>query len=193
MKTTIESYQNQTKKENKRIKLRISFATRRIFKNLMSQEIKKNHQVRRLITLKFFSILLTERKKITFDKFLQNKNRLENRISKHDNTISIKPITKVSQTEINTLNELIPVTPTATQNKSNLERIKTQINQSFKKISRNTLIFKYACFLRTIKKITSKELLLISYINKEKIDLLTRVHSLLVLEHARLNKVAKAS
>jgi hypothetical protein len=159
----------------------------------MSQEIKKNHQVRRLITLKFFSILLTERKKITFDKFLQNKNRLENRISKHDNTISIKPITKVSQTEINTLNELIPVTPTATQNKSNLERIKTQINQSFKKISRNTLIFKYACFLRTIKKITSKELLLISYINKEKIDLLTRVHSLLVLEHARLNKVAKAS
>lgn len=87
----------------------------------------------------------------------------------------------------------IEVTPTATQNKSNLERIKTQINQSFKKISRKILTFKYATFLHTIKKITSKELLLISYINKEKIDLLTRVHSLLVLEHARLYKVAKAS
>ena len=84
----------------------------------------------------------------------------------------------------------IEVTPTATQNKSNLERIRTQINQSFKKISRKTLTFKYATFLHTIKKITSKELLLIAFKMKDKKDTLKRVHTLLVYEHNRLNKVA---
>ena len=84
----------------------------------------------------------------------------------------------------------IEVTPTATQNKSNLERIRTQINQSFKKISRKTLTFKYATFLHTIKKITSKELLLIAFKMKDKKDTLKRVHTLLVYGHNRLNKVA---
>lgn len=188
MKTTIESYQNQTKKENKRIKLRISFFTRRIFKNLMSQEIKKNHQVQRLITLKFFSILLTERKKITFDKFLQNKTRLENRIFKHNNTISIKPITKVSQTEINTLNELIPVTPIVTQNK--IDNLQIQIEKVQKKRTRNNITSDYLFFLYSTKKITVEKFLSISNKKIEKSDTLRRISNLLVNEHLILNKVA---
>jgi hypothetical protein len=187
MKTTNESYQNQTKKENQRIKLRISFDTRRIFKNLMLQEIKKNHQVQRLITLKRFSILLTQRKKITFDKFLQNKTRLENRISKHNNIISIKPITKVSQTEINTLNELIPVTPTTTQNKINIE---IQLKQIEKKRYRNHITSDYLYFLFTTKKITVEKFYSISKNKIEKSDTLRRVSNLLLNEHNRLNKVA---
>lgn len=186
MKTTIESYQNQTKKENKRIELRTSFATRRIFKNLMSQEIKKNHQVQRLITLKHFSILLTERKKITFDKFLQNKNRLENRISKHNNTISIKPITKVSQTEINTLNELIPVTPTTTT-----ETISNDINTLTNQINRLTKLNSYATFLnRNLEKITFNKYRQILLSIRNKTDLKQRVLNLLIWEKERLIKVA---
>lgn len=106
-------------------------------------------------------------------------------IESHD---KILPVLRAIKTEIQNRNK---VTSTTTEDKTNIQIIKTQIEQSFKKISRNNLIFKYACFLRTIKKITSKELLLISYINKQKFDSLTRVHTLLVYEHARLYKVAK--
>ena len=179
MKTTNESYQNQTKKENQRIKLRYSFATSRIYKNYLSQIIKKNKQNKRLINLKFFNILLTERKKITFDKFIQNKIRLENRISKHENIISIKPVKEQSL-----------FIPTTTQNKSNIERIKTQINQTFKKRTRNSTTFDYALFLHTVRKITTKKFLSIANKKRVKTDTLRRVHTLLVHEHNRLNKVA---
>jgi hypothetical protein len=180
-------YQNNEEKQNKRIKLKTSFATRRIFKNFISQYIKKNHQLQRLISLKRFSILLTQRKKITFDKFLQNKTRLENRISKHNNIISIKPITKVSQTEINTLNELIPVTPTTTQNKINIE---IQLKQIEKKRYRNHITSDYLYFLFTTKKITVEKFYSISKNKIEKSDTLRRVSNLLFNEHNRLNKVA---
>jgi hypothetical protein len=185
--SNLSFYQNQAKKENKRIKLRISFATRRIFKNFISQEIKKNHQVQRLITFKRFYILLAERKKITFDKYLQNKTRLENRISKHNNTISIKPITKViPTTEINTLNELIPVTPT-TATKTILNDINTLTNQ----INRLTKLNSYATFLnRNLEKITFYKYRQILLSIRNKIDLKQRVLNLLLWEKERLIKVA---
>jgi hypothetical protein len=185
--SNLSFYQNQAKKENKRIKLRISFATRRIFKNFISQEIKKNHQVQRLITFKRFYILLAERKKITFDKYLQNKTRLENRISKHNNTISIKPITKViPTTEINTLNELIPVTPT-TATKTILNDINTLTNQ----INRLTKLNSYATFLnRNLEKITFYKYRQILLSIRNKIDLKQRILNLLLWEKERLIKVA---
>jgi hypothetical protein len=195
MKTTNKSYQNSNYCTNtKRIKLNQSKFTSRIYKNYLSQIIKKNNQVQRLIFLKGFSILLTQRKKITFDKFLQNKTRLENIISKHENSISIKTITKVSQTEINTLNELIPVTPQTqiqdTQNK--IDNLQIQIKKVHKKRNRRSMIFNYIYFLYHNKKIDSQ-----IYFNNEyeirrktRNEILRRVSNLLVNEYNRLNKVA---
>ena len=70
------------------------------------------------------------------------------------------------------------------------ETIKTQINQIIKKRNRNTSTLKYAFFLNTIKKITTKKLSIIAFKMKDKKDTLRRVHTLLVYEHNRLNKVA---
>ena len=116
---------------------------------------------------------------LTFDKFIQNKIRLENRISKHENIISIKPVKEQSL-----------VIPTTTIKQSNLQIIKTQINQTIKKRTRNSTIFEYALFLHTVKKISTKKLLSMSCKNSNKLNTLKRVHTLLVHEHNRLNKVA---
>ena len=70
------------------------------------------------------------------------------------------------------------------------QTIKTQINQIIKKRNRNTSTLKYAFFLNTIKKITTKKLSIIAFKMKDKKDTLKRVHTLLVYEHNRLNKVA---
>ena len=65
-----------------------------------------------------------------------------------------------------------------------------QINQTIKKRTRNITIFEYALFLHTVKKISTKKLLSMSSKNSNKLNTLKRVHTLLVHEHNRLNKVA---
>ena len=105
-------------------------------------------------------------------------------IQSHD---EILPILRTIKNEIQDRNE---VTPTTTEDKSNIERIKTQINQTIKKRTRNSTIFEYALFLHTVKKISTKKLLSMSCKNSNKLNTLKRVHTLLVHEHNRLNKVA---
>ncbi|MBU0923948.1 hypothetical protein KKG81_03605 [bacterium] len=97
---------------------------------------------------------------------------------------------KARRNNIQELKRRNEVTPTTTQNKSNIERIKTQINQTIKKRTRNNITFEYALFLHTVRKITTEKFLLIANKKRVKTDTLRRVHTLLVYEHNRLNKVA---
>jgi competence protein ComGC len=97
---------------------------------------------------------------------------------------------KARRNNIQELKRRNEVTPTTTQNKSNIERIKTQINQTIKKRTRNNITFEYALFLHTVRKISTKKFLLIANKKRVKTDTLRRVHTLLVYEHNRLNKVA---
>lgn len=191
MKTTNESYQNSNYCTNtKRIKLNYSKSTSRIYKNYLSQIIKKNEQYQRLLSLKSFNIFLAKRKKITIEKFLINKDRLEVRQSINENSISIKTITKVSQTEINTLNELIPVTPQTqiqdTQNK--IYNLQIQIEKVHKKRTRKSTIFNYIHFLYSNKKIDSEIYFNNAYEIRRKTrqEILKRVHQLLINEHSKL-------
>jgi hypothetical protein len=141
MKTTIESYQNQTK-------------------NLQD-----------LTNLQLDDLYLTVYDSI--GEAIENDN-----LELHD---KILPILRAIKKEIQDRNE---VTLTIKQT------IKTQINQIIKKRNRNTSTLKYAFFLNTIKKITTKKLSIIAFKMKDKKDTLKRVHTLLVYEHNRLNKVA---
>jgi hypothetical protein len=141
MKTTIESYQNQTK-------------------NLQD-----------LTNLQLDDLYLTVYDSI--GEAIENDN-----LELHD---KILPILRAIKKEIQDRNE---VTLTIKQT------IKTQINQIIKKRNRNTSTLKYAFFLNTIKKITTKKLSIIAFKMKDKKDTLRRIHTLLVYEHNRLNKVA---
>jgi hypothetical protein len=97
---------------------------------------------------------------------------------------------KARRNNIQELKRRNEVTPTTTEDKSNIERIKTQINQTIKKRTRNNIIFEYALFSHTVRKISTKKFLLIANKRRVKTDTLRRVHTLLVYEHNRLNKVA---
>jgi hypothetical protein len=97
---------------------------------------------------------------------------------------------KARRNNIQELKRRNEVTPTTTEDKSNIERIKTQINQTIKKRTRNNIIFEYALFSHTVRKISTKKFLLIANKKRVKTDTLRRVHTLLVYEHNRLNKVA---
>jgi hypothetical protein len=97
---------------------------------------------------------------------------------------------KARRNNIQELKRRNEVTPTTTEDKSNIERIKTQINQTIKKRTRNTTTFEYALFLHTVRKITTEKFLSIANKKRVKTDTLRRVHTLLVYEHNRLNKVA---
>jgi hypothetical protein len=163
MKTTIESYQNMTESQRD---LKIA---------------KLNAILEKALLLELNEKITSERLKNIFKLFMNKITFLYSLPIE----IEVTPIT-----EMNTLNKLILVTPTTTQNKSNIERIKTQINQTIKKRTRNNITFEYALFLHTVRKITTKKFLSIANKKRVKTDTLRRVHTLLVYEHNRLNKVA---
>jgi len=102
-------------------------------------------------------------------------------LESHDN---ILPMLRAIKKEIQDRNEV------TTQDKSYIETINTQINRTIKKRKRNTTTFEYALFLHTSQKITTEKFLLISNKKRAKTDILRRVHTLLVDEHNRLNKVS---
>lgn len=147
MKTTIESYQNQTKNLQDLTNLQLDDLYSSVY-TLIGEAIENDD------------------------------------LESHD---KILPILRTIKKEIQDRNE---VTPTTTEDKSNIERIKTQINQTIKKRTRNNITFEYALFLHTVRKITTKKFLLIANKKRVKTDTLRRVHTLLVYEHNRLNKVA---
>ena len=147
MKTTIESYQNQTKN----------------LQDLTNLQLDD-------LYLNVYSAL---------GEAIENDD-----IQSHD---EILPILRTIKTEIQDRNE---VTSTITEDKSNIETIKTQIKQTIKKRTRNTTTFEYALFLHTVRKITTEKFLSIANKKRAKTDTLRRVHTLLVYEHNRLNKVA---
>ena len=147
MKTTIESYQNQSQKQSK------------------TQLTKR---INRLNLIQNYSFRLAKRDKLSFDGFKRCMKRIE---------ALIIPLHDL---------RMLP----DTQDKSNIETIKTQIKQTIKKRSRNTTLFKYVLFLHTVRKITTEKLLSIANKKRAKTDTLKRVHTLLVYEHNRLNNVA---
>jgi hypothetical protein len=147
MKTTIESYQNQTKNLQNLTNLQLDDLYSSVY-TLIGEAIENDD------------------------------------LESHD---KILPILRAIKKEIQDRNE---VTPATTEDKSNRERIKTQINQTIKKRTRNNITFEYALFLHTVRKITTEKFLLIANKKRVKTDTLRRVHTLLVYEHNRLNKVA---
>ena len=84
MKTTIESYQNQSQKQSK------------------SQLTKR---IDRLNLIQNYSFRLAKRDKLSFDGFKRSMKRIEALI------IPLHDLRMVPETEINTLNEITPVTP----------------------------------------------------------------------------------
>ncbi len=147
MKTTIESYQNQTKNLQDLTNLQLDDLYSNVY-SALGQAIENDD------------------------------------IQLHD---EILPILRTIKKEIQDRNE---VTPTTTEDKSNIERIKTQINQTFKKRTRNSTTFDYALSLHTVRKITTKKFLSIANKKRVKTDTLRRVHTLLVHERNRLDSVA---
>ena len=147
MKTTIESYQNQTKNLQDLTNLQLDDLYSSVY-TLIGEAIENDD------------------------------------LESHD---KILPILRAIKKEIQDRNE---VTPTTTEDKTNIETIKTQIKQTIKKRTRNTTTFEYALFLHTVRKITTEKFLLIANKKRVKTDTLRRVHTLLVYEHNRLNKVA---
>ena len=156
MKTTIESYQNQTKN----------------IQNLDASQLDN-----------LYSTVYT-----LIGEAIDNDD-----LELHDQVL---PILRAIKKEIQNRNEalIIPLHDLRmlpdTQDKSNIETIKTQIKQTIKKRSRNTTTFKYVLFLHTVRKITTEKLLSIANKKRAKTDTLKRVHTLLVYEHNRLNNVA---
>ena len=165
MKTTIESYQNQSQKQSK------------------TQLTKR---LNRLNLLQNYSFRLAKRGKSSFDGFKRCMKRIEALI------IPLHDLRMVSENEINTLNELIPVTPInqieVTQNK--IDNLQIEIEKVQKKRTRNHITSDYLYFLYSTKKITAEKFLSISNKKIEKSDTLRRVSNLLFHEHNRLNKVA---
>ncbi len=106
-------------------------------------------------------------------------------IKSHD---KILLILKAVKKEIQDRNK---VTPTTTiKQADSLKTIKIQLTKIEKKRTRNNLTLRYLLLLNDIKKISSEKASSILFKRKEKNDVLKRVHTLLVHEHNRLNKVA---
>ena len=144
MKTTIESYQNQTK-------------------------------------INFIKLLIEK---------YENKFTYQNNLMTLSNQRLISLIIKNIQflkAKLNQLENDILVTPT---NETQLKNSRSQLKLIIKKRTRNTLLLNFCLLLHTVKKISTDKLVSIATKRKEKTDLLKRVHTLLVFEHNRLNKVA---
>ena len=148
MKTTIESYQNQTKNLQD-------------LTNLQLDDLYSN----------VYSAL---GEAIEYDD-----------IQSHD---EILPILRTIKTEIQDRNEVTPTT--IIKQADSLKTIKIQLTKIEKKRTRNNLTLRYLLLLNDIKKISSEKASSIFIKRKEKNDVLKRVHTLLVHEHNRLNKVA---
>ena len=148
MKTTIESYQNQTKNLQD-------------LTNLQLDDLYSN----------VYSAL---------GEAIENDD-----IQSHD---EILPILRTIKTEIQDRNEVTPTT--IIKQADSLKTIKIQLTKIEKKRTRNNLTLRYLLLLNDIKKISSEKVSLILFKRKEKNDVLKRVHTLLVHEHNRLNKVA---
>lgn len=147
MKTTIQSYQNQTKNLQDLTNLELDYLYSTLY-DLIGESIENDD------------------------------------IKSHD---KILLILKAVKKEIQDRNK---VTSPITIKQSNLQIIKTQINQTIKKRTRNSTIFEYALFLHTVKKISTKKLLSMSSKNSNKLNTLKRVYTLLVHERNRLDSVA---
>ena len=132
--------------------------------------------------------------KINFIKLLiekyENKFTYQNNLMTLSNQRLISLIIKNIQflkAKLNQLENDILVTPT---NETQLKNSRSQLNLIIKKRTRNTLLLNFCLLLHTVKKISTDKLVSIATKRKEKTDLLKRVHTLLVFEHNRLNKVA---
>ena len=106
-------------------------------------------------------------------------------IQSHD---EILPILRTIKTEIQDRNEV--TSTTIIKQADSLKTIKIQLTKIEKKRTRNNLTLRYLLLLNDIKKISSEKASSILFKRKEKNDVLKRVHTLLVHEHNRLNKVA---
>jgi hypothetical protein len=159
MKTTIESYQNQSQKQSK------------------AQLTKR---LNRLNLLQNYSFRLAKRGKLSFDGFKRCMKRIEALI------IPLHDLRMIPETEINTLNELIPVTPInqieATQNK--IDSLQIQIEKIQKKRDRRLTFFNYTAFLFDTNRIDSEIYFDKGYYirRKTKNEILKRVHALLINE-----------
>ena len=132
--------------------------------------------------------------KINFIKLLiekyENKFTYQNNLMTLSNQRLISLIIKNIQflkAKLNQLENDILVTPT---NETQLKNSRSQLKLIIKKRTRNTLLLNFCLLLHTVKKISTDKLVSIATKRKEKTDLLKRVHTLLVFEHNRLNKVA---
>ena len=148
MKTTIESYQNQTKNLQDLTNLQLDDLYSTVYDSL-GQAIENDD------------------------------------IQSHD---EILPILRTIKKEIQDRNEV--TSTTIIKQADSLKTIKIQLTKIEKKRTRNNLTLRYLLLLNDIKKISSEKASSILFKRKEKNDVLKRVHTLLVHEHNRLNKVA---
>jgi hypothetical protein len=180
-------YQNNEEKQNSRPN---TISTDDLIKS--NKLLIKN---RKFETLRKYAFHLVSKDKISFEKYQSTSKRLKIIIDTNWNKYvafwelinsSINNHSTVSQTEINTLNELIPVTPTTAT-----KTISNDINTLTNQINRLTKLNSYATFLnRNLEKITFYKYRQILLSIRNKIDLKQRVLNLLLWEKERLIKVA---